>query len=281
MNTKLAANNKMNNISKIDDNAKVDINTSTNDNNNDINTNTNSDLTRQVLQKVREYLAAEKMSMSEFARQTGVSKAWLSKLKHTDANLSLNTAIDLLHYMGYTLKLTREGSFHINQSRIKHIKYANTKNMLTNIHNTKSLNRNLNKQADTGFSSSPSNFTTSTTTVQSTPTVAPTTVPSTPTTTTSTTPIIPTAPGQPVKLSPGQTVTITANDALDKTSKTLSKIAQNSLSKIASLQDTLQEALDLQDQQIIYEHEIKAYNDNLFASFKDAAFFSSPIKLKY
>ena len=67
-----------------------------------------NDLTRQVLKKIREYIAAQKISMSEFGRQTGVSKAWLSKLKHTDANLSLDTATDLLHFMGYTLILVRD-----------------------------------------------------------------------------------------------------------------------------------------------------------------------------
>lgn len=69
----------------------------------------NSDLTRQILQLIREYIDANKISMSEFGRQAGVSKAWLSKLKNTDANLSLDTATDLLHFIGYTLKLAKDG----------------------------------------------------------------------------------------------------------------------------------------------------------------------------
>lgn len=134
-----------------------------------------NDLTRQVLQKVRDYMAAQKMSMSEFGRQTGVSKAWLSKLKHTDANLSLNTAQDLLHYMGYTLRLTREGSFNIAPSRIK--RYAK---------NYKSI-----VEAETA----------GTTTTTTTVVPAPAPIPS---------PTTPINNGQPVKLTPGQTITVSA-----------------------------------------------------------------------
>lgn len=88
----------------------------------------NSDLTRQILQLIREYIDANKISMSEFGRQAGVSKAWLSKLKNTDANLSLDTAVDLLHFIGYTLKLTRDGQTEglseeatITKSRLKKV----------------------------------------------------------------------------------------------------------------------------------------------------------------
>lgn len=81
----------------------------------------NNDLTRKILKLIREYISANKISMSEFGRQTGVSKAWLSKLKNYDANLSLDTATDLLKYMGYKLELTKDGA-RIYKSRLK--KYA-------------------------------------------------------------------------------------------------------------------------------------------------------------
>ena len=83
----------------------------------------NSDLTRQVLQLIREYIDANKISMSEFGRQAGVSKAWLSKLKNTDANLSLDTAINLLHFIGYTLILTKDNKLtaSIQKSRLKKV----------------------------------------------------------------------------------------------------------------------------------------------------------------
>ena len=80
-----------------------------------------NDLTRRILALIREYIDAQKISMSEFGRQTGVSKAWLSKLKNYDANLSLNTATDLLRYMGYKLELMKDGA-KIYKSRLK--KYA-------------------------------------------------------------------------------------------------------------------------------------------------------------
>lgn len=162
----------------------------------------NNDLTRQVLQKVREYMAAQKMSMSEFARQTGVSKAWLSKLKHTDANLSLNTAQDLLHYMGYTLKLTREGSINIGRSRIK--KFASNLvscSPVTETENESIKNEendfnqeNLSKEADVTMSGT----TTTTTTIPNTP--QPISSPNS-------------ASPQPssVRLTPGQTITVTAS----------------------------------------------------------------------
>lgn len=84
----------------------------------------NSDLTRQILQLIREYIDANKISMSEFGRQTGVSKAWLSKLKNTDANLSLDTATDLLHFIGYKLILTKDGKTAIRKSNMTRV--ANT-----------------------------------------------------------------------------------------------------------------------------------------------------------
>lgn len=155
----------------------------------------NNDLTRQVLQKVREYMAAQKMSMSEFARQTGVSKAWLSKLKHTDANLSLNTAQDLLHYMGYTLKLTREGSINIGRSRIK--KFANNLVSCSPVTETDndSNQENLSKEADATMSGT---TTTTTTTIPNTPQPIPSPNSASP------------QPGS-VRLTPGQTITVTAS----------------------------------------------------------------------
>ena len=148
-------------------------------------------------------MAAEKMSLSEFGRQTGVSKAWLSKLKHTDANLSLNTAQDLLHYMGYTLKLTREGGFTITPSRIR--RYA------TRLSNEKTAcNGNCGetntKEQTTVMMEKEADVTTgvtgTTTTMSVTAPPAPINPPAATTNVSN---------GQPVKLSPGQTITVSAS----------------------------------------------------------------------
>lgn len=50
------------------------------------------------------------MTVSEFGRRAGVSKAWLSKLKNTDANLSIETAEKLLHAAGYKLNISKGGN---------------------------------------------------------------------------------------------------------------------------------------------------------------------------
>lgn len=168
----------------------------------------NNDLTRQVLQKIREYMAAEKMSLSEFGRQTGVSKAWLSKLKHTDANLSLNTAQDLLHYMGYTLKLTREGGFAITPSRIRRYatRLSNEKTACNG--NCGETNTNSTKDQATVMMEKEADVTTgvtgTTTTMSVTAPPAPINPPATTTNVNN---------GQPVKLSPGQTITVSASSA--------------------------------------------------------------------
>lgn len=166
----------------------------------------NNDLTRQVLQKIREYMAAEKMSLSEFGRQTGVSKAWLSKLKHTDANLSLNTAQDLLHYMGYTLKLTREGGFAITPSRIKRYATRLSNEKIACNGNCGETNTNNTKDQATVMMEKEADVTTgvtgTTTTMSVTAPPAPINPPATTTNVNN---------GQPVKLSPGQTITVSAS----------------------------------------------------------------------
>lgn len=81
----------------------------------------NNSLTKRILKLIREYIKANKISMSEFGRQSGVSKAWLSRLKNYDANLSLDTAESLLKNIGYKLEVVN-GSAHIFKSRLT--KYA-------------------------------------------------------------------------------------------------------------------------------------------------------------
>ena len=135
-----------------------------------------NDLTRQILKLIRDYIDAQKISMSEFGRQTGVSKAWLSKLKNTDANLSLDTAGSLLRYLGYRLKLTKDAC-RIELSRMR--KYA--------------------ERREPGYMRKMAEDNANTTTV---------TVPAPPPT--------PATPGQTIKVNPGDTISITAMKRLPR-----------------------------------------------------------------
>lgn len=76
--------------------------------------------TKAILEIIRSSAYNENISMSEFARRAGVSKAWLSKLKHTNANLSIDTAIRLLDVAGYSLKISKNSTK--NSSRISRLK---------------------------------------------------------------------------------------------------------------------------------------------------------------
>ena len=60
-------------------------------------------LTNQILNIVRTKAYKENMSISNFAEQAGVSKAWISKLRNTSANFSVETASRLLNVCGYKL----------------------------------------------------------------------------------------------------------------------------------------------------------------------------------
>lgn len=66
--------------------------------------------TKTILNIIRSNAYNENISMSEFARRAGVSKAWLSKLKHTNANLSIDMAVRLLDVAGYSLKLSKNNT---------------------------------------------------------------------------------------------------------------------------------------------------------------------------
>jgi transcriptional regulator with XRE-family HTH domain len=67
-------------------------------------------VTKEILEIVRNYAHQHDISLSEFGRRTGISKAWLSKLKNHDANLSLETATYILKACGYKLEIKKGGS---------------------------------------------------------------------------------------------------------------------------------------------------------------------------
>ena len=65
-------------------------------------------ITKEILQIIRTAAHRQDISLSEFGRRAGVSKAWISKLQHTEANLSLETAVNLLRAAGYDLKVVKK-----------------------------------------------------------------------------------------------------------------------------------------------------------------------------
>jgi transcriptional regulator with XRE-family HTH domain len=67
-------------------------------------------ITNEILSIVRTKAHEKGLSLSEYGRRSGVSKAWLSKLKHTDANFSVETATNLLRAAGYDLKVVKRSS---------------------------------------------------------------------------------------------------------------------------------------------------------------------------
>lgn len=64
--------------------------------------------TKDIIKIVRTYAYQSGMSMSEFAKKAGVSKAWLSKLKRGDREISLQLAEKILNAAGYTIILKHQ-----------------------------------------------------------------------------------------------------------------------------------------------------------------------------
>lgn len=63
----------------------------------------------------------KKISLSEFARQSGVSKAWLSKLYNSDANLSMATAAKILDFLGYKFEVKKTSGSRLRKVANLHI----------------------------------------------------------------------------------------------------------------------------------------------------------------
>lgn len=86
-----------------------------------------SAITSEILNMIRTHAYKEDISISEFGRKAGISKAWLSKLKNTDANLSVSTADKILSMMGYKLSITKKKSAAINSNMSKKGKLHNNR----------------------------------------------------------------------------------------------------------------------------------------------------------
>lgn len=59
--------------------------------------------TKDIIAIIRSYAYKNGLSMSDFAQKAGVSKAWISKMKNEDREISLHIAEQLLEASGYKL----------------------------------------------------------------------------------------------------------------------------------------------------------------------------------
>lgn len=59
--------------------------------------------TKDVIKIVRTYAYQNGMTLSEFARKAEVSKSWISRLRHEDAEISLLVAQKMLNAAGYKI----------------------------------------------------------------------------------------------------------------------------------------------------------------------------------
>lgn len=87
-----------------------------------------SPLTNEILKIIRTHAYKEDITVSDFGRKAGVSKAWLSRLKNTDANLSIETAEKLLHAAGYKLTISKGTTASIEEDK----KVEKTASKITN-----------------------------------------------------------------------------------------------------------------------------------------------------
>ena len=62
-----------------------------------------SPTTKDVIKIIRTYVYENGKTVSEFAREAGVSKSWISRLYHEDSEISLLLANRLLEQAGYKM----------------------------------------------------------------------------------------------------------------------------------------------------------------------------------
>ena len=88
-----------------------------------------SRMTKKIIDIVKNYSEKKNISISEFGRRAGVSKAWLSRLQNTDANLSVETASRLLNSAGYELQIVKKSGTTANEYKSRLKKVAKWRNM--------------------------------------------------------------------------------------------------------------------------------------------------------
>lgn len=76
--------------------------------------------TKDIIKIVRTYAYQNGMTLTEFARKAEVSKSWISRLRHEDAEVSLLIANNMLETAGYKLIIKHQSQ--ISSEDTKEIK---------------------------------------------------------------------------------------------------------------------------------------------------------------
>lgn len=77
--------------------------------------------TKEIIQIIRTYAYQHGLSMSEFAKKAGISKAWLSKLKTQDREISLQLAEKILHAAGYSIIVKHQSEITDTDKKTIHV----------------------------------------------------------------------------------------------------------------------------------------------------------------
>lgn len=59
--------------------------------------------TKDIIKIIRTYAYQNGLTLTEFARKADVSKSWISRLRHEDAEISLLMATNMLEAAGYKI----------------------------------------------------------------------------------------------------------------------------------------------------------------------------------
>lgn len=65
-------------------------------------------ITSDTLEIIRAKAYSEETSVSNIAERSGISRAWLSKVKKTDGDFTVAVCNDLLKTCGYRLEIVRK-----------------------------------------------------------------------------------------------------------------------------------------------------------------------------
>lgn len=76
--------------------------------------------TKDIIKIIRTYAYQNGLTLTEFARQADVSKSWISRLRHEDAEISLLIAKNMLEAAGYKIIIKHQSQ--ISSDDTKQIK---------------------------------------------------------------------------------------------------------------------------------------------------------------
>ncbi|MNC06251.1 hypothetical protein D3C81_816130 [compost metagenome] len=73
--------------------------------------------TKDIVKIIRTYAFQNGMTLTEFARKAEVSKSWISRLRHEDAEISLLVAQKMLNAAGYKIIIKHQTQIDENDTK--------------------------------------------------------------------------------------------------------------------------------------------------------------------